>query len=150
MLILFWVDVGGILFILPSLNPDPVFLNIIPVDVHAQSRMLGNVDESFVIHGFAVFVKPGCVFVEVDERVEEAAFVKFAVGHGAQGVQVAGTASVDFAAHAKGFAQVNGFHQGCQTAHIADAAARNITGTGFDPFSAHIHFAFACFGTTYW
>ena len=47
-------------------------------------------DESLVIHGFAVFVEPGRVFVEVDEGVEEAAFVKFAIGHGAQGVQVAG------------------------------------------------------------
>ena len=106
-------------------------------------------DESLVIHGFAVFVEPGRVFVEVDEGVEEAAFVKFAIGHGAQGVQVAGTAAVDFAAHAKGFAQVNGFHQGSQTAHIADAAAGNIAGTGFDPFGAYIHFAFAGFGATY-
>ena len=144
------MDAGCILNILSSLHPDPVFVDIIPVDIHAQSRTLGNVDESFVIQGFAVFVKPGCVFVEVDEWVEEAAFVKFAVGHGAQGVQVAGTTSVDFAAHAKGFAQVYGFHEGGQTAHIADAAAGNVTGTGFDPFGADIHFAFACFGTTYW
>ena len=90
------------------------------------------------------------MFVEVDEGVEEAAFVKFAIGHGAQGVQIAGPASVDFAAHAKGFAEVNGFHEGGQTAHIADAAARNVARSGFDPFGADIHFAFAGFGATYW
>ena len=56
-------------------------------------------DESLVVQGFAVFVKPGGVFVEVYEGVEKAAFVKFAIGHGAQGVQIAGAASVDFAAH---------------------------------------------------
>ncbi len=88
-------------------------------------------NKSFVVHGFAVFVQPRGWLVEVDEGVQQTAFVKFAIGHGAQRVQIAGAAAVDFAAHAKRFTQVNGFHQWGEAAHIPHAAAGYVTGSGW-------------------
>jgi len=104
-------------------------------------------NKALIVHRFAVFVEPGGVLVEVGEGVEETTFVEFAIGHGAKGVEIAWATAVDFAAHAKGFAQVNGFHEWRETADIANPTAGDVAGTCFDPFGTNIHFAFAGFWT---
>ena len=80
-------------------------------------------DEAIIVHRISEFVEPGGRFIVVDEGVEEAALVEFPVFHGAEGVQVRWAASMDFAAHAEGFAKVDGFHEWRDPSDVADAGA---------------------------
>jgi len=78
---------------------DRILLDIIPIDIHAQTGPLRHVHKTLLVHRLAVLVQVGRRFVEVDKGVRKAALVKLAVVHRTQRVQIAGAATVDLAAH---------------------------------------------------
>ena len=77
-------------------------IDVVPVDVLAQTRLWGDVDESLIVHRVDGRVQPGRRHVSIDERVQQPALVVEAgADHRSEDVEVADDAAVDLQVHAE-------------------------------------------------
>jgi len=127
-----------------------VVLDVVEIDVLAQTGTVGQVDIAVRIHRIGQrfqVVEPVVVF---EERVQQAALVPAAIAHRGHHLQVHGGVAVDLAVHAKGFGHVQGLERGGDAAHVVDAGAQDVAGPGLDPFGALPVLAGGAFGPEHW
>jgi pectin methylesterase-like acyl-CoA thioesterase len=112
---------------------DRVGLDVVEVDVLAQSREIGKADEALGIHGVGGAVEPGGNLVVVEKRVQESALVPGAVADRADHVQVGGAVAVDLAVHPEGLGQVRDLEARPDAASQRHAGAQDVAGTRARP-----------------
>lgn len=81
-----------------------IVLDVRPIDILAEARVLGDVYKSLIVHGIVQRIEPGRRLFVINERMQQSPFIVLAwYAHRAQGMEIADTAAMDFHTHAKGF-----------------------------------------------